>query len=75
MESITLIENEVPLTPITTDQLGRIRLSMEHKEALLDAFERSAMSGLGFARKYGLNLLHVCLVGSQAQGIAESAAH
>ncbi len=54
MESITLIENDVPLIPITTDELGRIRLSAEHKEALLDAFERSAMSGLGFARKYGL---------------------
>lgn len=54
MESITLIENDVPLIPITTDELGRIRLSAEHKEALLDAFERSSMSGLGFARKYGL---------------------
>jgi len=54
MESITLIENDVPLIPITTDELGRMRLSPEHKEALLDAFERSSMSGLGFARKYGL---------------------
>ncbi len=54
MESITLIENDISLIPITTDELGRIRLSSEHKEALLDAFERSSMSGLGFARKYGL---------------------
>jgi transposase-like protein len=54
MESITLIENDVPLIPVTTDELGRIRLSPEHKEALLDAFERSAMSALGFARKHGL---------------------
>jgi len=54
MESITLIENDAPLIPITTDELGRIRLSPEHKEALLDTFERSSMSGLGFSRKYGL---------------------
>lgn len=54
MESITLIETDVPLIPITTDELGRVRLSPEHKEALLDAFDRSSMSGLGFARKYGL---------------------
>ncbi len=54
MESITLIENDIPLIPITTDELGRIRLSPEHKEALLDAYEQSSMSGLGFARKYGL---------------------
>jgi hypothetical protein len=46
MESITLIENEAPLIPITTDELGRIRLSPEHKEALLDAFEQPALGSL-----------------------------
>lgn len=55
MESITLTENnDVALIPVTTDELGRMRLSKKDKEALLDAFERSSMSGLGFARKYGL---------------------
>lgn len=54
MESITLIENETPLLPIKTDRAGRRRLSNEHKEALLDAFECSSMSGAQFARQYGL---------------------
>lgn len=54
MTSITLIENEAPLIPIKTDKAGRRRLSNEHKEALLDAFESSSMSGAQFAKKYGL---------------------
>jgi transposase-like protein len=54
MTSITLIENEAPLIPIKTDKAGRRRLSQEHKEALLDTFESSAMSGAQFAKKYGL---------------------
>jgi len=54
MTSITLIENEAPLTPIKTDKAGRRRLSREHKEALLDAFEVSSMSGAQFSKKYGL---------------------
>jgi len=54
MTSITLIENEAPLIPIKTDKAGRRRLSREHKEALLDAFESSSMSGAQFAKKYGL---------------------
>jgi len=54
MTSITLIKNEDPLIPIKTDKAGRRRLSHEHKEALLDAFELSSMSGAQFAKKYGL---------------------
>jgi len=54
MTSITLIENEPPLIPIKTDKAGRRRLSPEHKEALLDTFESSSMSGAQFAKKYGL---------------------
>lgn len=54
MTSITLIENEPPLIPIKTDKAGRRRLSHAHKEALLDAFESSSMSGAQFAKKYGL---------------------
>ena len=54
MTSITLIENEAPLIPIKTDKAGRRRLSYEHKEALLDTFESSSMSGAQFAKKYGL---------------------
>jgi hypothetical protein len=54
MTSITLIENEVPLIPIKTYKAGRRRLIREHKVALLDTFESSAMSGAQFAEKYGL---------------------
>lgn len=54
MTSITLIENEPSLIPIKTDKAGRRRLSLAHKEALLDAFESSSMSGAQFAKNYGL---------------------
>jgi len=54
MTSITLIENEPSLIPIKTDKAGRRRLSPAHKEALLDAFESSSMSGAQFAKNYGL---------------------
>jgi len=54
MTSIALIENGLPLLPIKTDKAGRRRLSSEHKEALLDAFEESSMSGAQFSKKYGL---------------------
>jgi hypothetical protein len=40
---------------IKTDCLGRLTVSREHREALLDEFERGGMSGLAFAKHHGLN--------------------
>lgn len=39
---------------IKTDRLGRIRIKPEHREALLDKFEQSGMSGQQFAKQYGV---------------------
>jgi transposase len=40
---------------IKMDCLGRLTVSREHREALLDEFERGTMSGLAFARHHGIN--------------------
>lgn len=40
---------------LKTDVLGRVRISREHREALLDAFENGGTSGLEFARSHGVN--------------------
>ena len=40
---------------LKTDVLGRVRISREHREALLDAFENGGTSGLAFARSHGVN--------------------
>jgi hypothetical protein len=39
---------------IKTDCTGRIRVSPEHREQLLDTFESSGMSGMGFAKYCGV---------------------
>lgn len=39
---------------LKTDCLGRVTVGREQREALLDAFEASSMSGLAFARRHGL---------------------
>jgi len=39
---------------IKTDSAGRIRVTRERREELLDLFEQSAMSGAEFARFYGI---------------------
>jgi len=39
---------------VKTDCLGRIRVSAEHREKLLDAFEKSNMSGQKFAEHCGV---------------------
>ena len=39
---------------IKTDCMGRIRVSSEHREKLLDTFESSGMSGQKFADHYGV---------------------
>ena len=40
---------------LRTDALGRVRTSAEHREAILDEFERSGVSGPKFAEVYGIN--------------------
>lgn len=40
---------------LKTDVLGRVRISREHRKALLDAFENGDVSGLAFARSHGVN--------------------
>lgn len=38
-----------------SDKLGRVQLPPERREAILDEFERSGMSGIAFARHHGIN--------------------
>lgn len=40
---------------LKVDRRGRVRTPKERRESLLDEFERSGMSGAGFARHYGIN--------------------
>jgi hypothetical protein len=39
---------------MTTDARGRVRVPVERREALLDEFERSGLSGVKFAQMAGL---------------------
>ena len=39
---------------VRTDILGRITLSREQREKMLDAFEASSMSGQAFAKQHGV---------------------
>lgn len=39
---------------LKTDALGRVRMPKERREAILDAFERSGMSGQAFAERIGV---------------------
>ena len=41
-------------TLIKTDRLGRITISPEHREALLDKFEKSGVSGQEFSKLHGI---------------------
>jgi hypothetical protein len=40
---------------LSADERGRVRVSVERREALLDDFERSGLSGVRFARLAGIN--------------------
>jgi hypothetical protein len=42
-------------TMLKTDVLGRVKVAKAHREALLDVFESSGMSGLAFASHHGVN--------------------
>ena len=39
---------------LKTDVLGRVRMPLERREAILDAFEQSGMSGQAFANHIGV---------------------
>jgi hypothetical protein len=39
---------------LKVDTLGRVRRTAEQREAILDEFERSGMSGTGFTAHYGI---------------------
>jgi transposase-like protein len=39
---------------LKTDSTGRVRTPVEHRDALLDAFEHSGMSGAAFAKLHGI---------------------
>jgi transposase-like protein len=41
---------------LKTDALGRTRMSQAQREAILDAFEASGMSGQAFALQHGINI-------------------
>ena len=42
-------------TLVKTDVLGRTRTTKEQREAILDAFDKSGLSGPDFARVHGIN--------------------
>lgn len=39
---------------LKTDKLGRVQVPPERREAILDEFERSGMTGIAFAERYGI---------------------
>lgn len=39
---------------LKTDKLGRVQVPPERREAILDEFERSGMTGTAFAERYGI---------------------
>lgn len=60
---MAMTTSTTPTTPTTstsesivlkTDTRGRVLVSRERREAILDEFERSGMSGAAFARHYGI---------------------
>ena len=40
---------------LKTDKLGRVQVPAARREAILDEFERSGMTGAAFAERYGIN--------------------
>jgi hypothetical protein len=51
----TTFDNKKQDEILKRDGLGRLRTSRERREAILDDFEASAMSGVGYARQHGIN--------------------
>jgi transposase len=51
---MTSTSNEEQALILKTDALGRVRMPKDRREAILDAFERSGMSGQAFAARIGV---------------------
>ena len=54
MTSMTPSDSHVSSVVLKTDRRGRVRTPAAKREALLDAFEDTCMSGAEFARHHGL---------------------
>jgi transposase len=54
---MTSTTNEDHTLILKTDALGRVRMPKDRREAILDAFERSGMSGQAFAARIGVKYL------------------
>lgn len=51
----SVVETEATEAPlIKTDRLGRLQITPEHRQMLLDKFDESGMSGLEFAKLHGI---------------------
>ena len=50
----TTCRNERKGEILKMDARGRVQVTAERREALLDEFDRSGMSGAGFAKHYGI---------------------
>lgn len=48
-------ESDLPEQILKSDKLGRVRVPAERREAILDEFERSGMSGAAFAAHCWIN--------------------
>jgi len=51
---MTSTSDEEQALILKTDALGRVRMPKDRREAILDAFERSGMSGQAFAARIGV---------------------
>ena len=61
--------------PLKSDQLGRVRTPVAKREEILDAFERSGVSGAEFARLTGIKCRPPNTTGAQTSPINSSHAH
>ena len=51
-EGVAVVAGDI----LKTDVLGRMKVKAEHREAMLDAFEYSGMSGQAFALHHGIKI-------------------
>ncbi len=54
MTSSTDLDSDPGHELLKLDSRGRVQISPERREALLEEFDRSGMTGAGFARHYGI---------------------
>ena len=52
---------------LKTDALGRVHMPADRREAILDAFEQSGMSGQAFAKHAGLKYPTFASLGAKTQ--------